>query len=153
VIASEGRVSVWETTPIRMALSAGITPVIHGDVVFDEVRGGTILSTEDLFTHLAHALLPDRILLAGLEEAVWADFPSRTKKIERITPQTFNEISAGVGMADGADVTGGMASKVKQTLELVKNSSVASVQIFSGEEPGNLVRALTGEKLGTVITA
>ena len=153
VIASEGRVSVWETTPIRMALSAVITPVIHGDVVFDEVRGGTILSTEDLFTHLAHALLPDRILLAGLEEAVWADFPSRTKKIERITPQTFNEISAGVGMADGADVTGGMASKVKQTLELVKNSSVASVQIFSGEEPGNLVRALTGEKLGTVITA
>ncbi|MBK9928054.1 MAG: hypothetical protein IPP66_22520 [Anaerolineales bacterium] len=70
VIASNGDVSVWETTPLRMALSAGIVPVIHGDVVFDEVRGGTILSTEDLFGHLARALNPDRILLAGLEPAV-----------------------------------------------------------------------------------
>jgi len=152
VIASGGKVAVFETTPIRMALSVGIMPVIHGDVVFDEVRGGTILSTEDLFMYLARALNPDRILLAGLEEAVWADFPSRKKKIGRISPQNFSEISAGVGKADGADVTGGMQSKVSQMLELVKNSSVMSVQIFSGEEPGNLARALTGESLGTLIS-
>ena len=71
VISSEGRVSVWDTTPIRMALASGIVPVIFGDTVFDEVRGGTILSTEDLFMYLAGALHPDRILLAGLEAAVW----------------------------------------------------------------------------------
>lgn len=152
VISSNGKVSVWETTPIRMALSAGIVPVIHGDVVFDEIRGGTILSTEDLFMHLTRALNPDRILLAGLEKAVWADFPARTKKIEKITPQTYKEVSAGVGKAAGADVTGGMESKVGQMLDLVEESSVASVQIFSGEDPGNLVRALTGETLGTLIT-
>jgi len=152
VIGSGGKVSVYETTPIRMALSAGIMPVIHGDVVFDEVRGGTILSTEDLFLYLAHALNPDRILLAGLEEAVWADFPSRTKKIEKISPRNFSEISAGVGKANGADVTGGMESKVTQMLELVEKSSVTSVQIFSGEQPGNLVRVLSGESLGTLIT-
>src|SRR5262245_21578843 len=52
VIASEGKVSVWETTPIRMALSSRIVPIIFGDVVFDKIRGGTILSTEDLFMHL-----------------------------------------------------------------------------------------------------
>jgi isopentenyl phosphate kinase len=152
VISSNGRVAVWESTPIRMALSAGIVPVIHGDVVFDEVRGGTILSTEDLFMHLARALNPDRILLAGLEKAVWEDFPARTKKIEKITPQTYKEISAGVGKAAGADVTGGMESKVSQMLELVKESSVASVQVFSGEEAGNIIYALTGESLGTLIT-
>jgi len=152
VIASGGQVSVFETTPIRMALSAGVMPVIHGDVVFDEVRGGTILSTEDLFMYMARALSPDRILLAGLEAAVWEDFPARTKKIEKITPDSFEEVRTGVGKAAGADVTGGMESKVSQMLELVKNSSVASVQIFSGEEPGNLVRVLTGETLGTVIT-
>lgn len=152
VIASNGQVSVWETTPLRMALSTGIVPVIHGDVVFDEIRGGTILSTEDLFVHLARALNPDRILLSGLEAAVWEDFPARTKKIEKITPDTFEEVSAGVGKAAGADVTGGMESKVKQMLELVRETTVHSVQIFSGEGPGNLVRALTGEMLGTVIT-
>jgi len=153
VIASNGHVSVWETTPLRMALAAGIVPVIHGDVVFDEVRGGTILSTEDLFAHLARALNPDRILLSGLEAAVWEDFPERTEKIEKITPATFEEVSSGVGKAAGADVTGGMESKVKQMLGLVQEIPGLTVQVFSGEEAGNIVRALTGEVLGTVITA
>ena len=152
VISSNGNVTAWDTTTIRMSLSAGIVPVIHGDVVFDEIRGGTILSTEDLFMHLTRALHPDRILLAGLEKAVWADFPARTKKIEKITSQNYERVSAGVGKADGADVTGGMESKVKQMLELAKESSVQSVQIFSGEEPGNIAKALSGETMGTLIT-
>ena len=151
VIASEGKVSVWETTPIRMALSSRMVPVIFGDVVFDEIRGGTILSTEDLFMHLARALSPERILLAGLESAVWQDFPARTKKIEKITPSTFDQISAGIGKSEGADVTGGMESKVKQMLDLIENNHELTIQIFSGTEPGNIVRTLTGETLGTVI--
>ena len=151
VIARNGKVSVWETTPIRMALSARIVPVIFGDVVFDEIRGGTILSTEDLFIHLARALSPERILLAGLESAVWEDFPTRSKKIENITPDTFSFISKGIGKSAGADVTGGMESKVKQMLELLENNHDLTIQIFSGREPGYIVRALTGETLGTVI--
>ena len=153
VIASDGKVFVWETTPIRMALSSQIVPVIFGDVVFDEVRGGTILSTEDLFMHLAHALNPERILLAGIESGVWEDFPARTRKIEKITPSSYSEISEGVGKSTGADVTGGMESKVDQMLELVQKNPELTVQIFSGAEPGNIVRTLTGEVLGTVISA
>jgi isopentenyl phosphate kinase len=153
VIASNGQVSVWETTHIRMALSTGIIPVIFGDTVFDEVRGGTILSTEDLFMPLAAALNPERILLAGLEAGVWADFPARTKIVETITPKSFNEIKANVGKSAAADVTGGMESKVKQMLDSVTANPDMTVQIFSGVEPGNIVRALTGEVLGTVIKA
>lgn len=153
VIASNGQVSVWETTPLRMALAASIVPVVFGDTVFDEVRGGTILSTEDLFMSLASALGPERILLAGLEAGVWADFPTRTKIVEKITPQSFHEIKAGVGKSAAADVTGGMESKVKQMLDLVTANPEMTVQIFSGVEPGNIVRTLTGETLGTLITA
>jgi isopentenyl phosphate kinase len=153
VIASQGHVAMWELTPLQMALAVGIVPLIHGDVVFDEIRGGTILSTEDLFGYLTHALRPDRILLAGLEEGVWADFPARTRKIERITPASFEEVRAGVGKAAGADVTGGMESKVRQMLELVQKSPGLSVQVFSGAGPGNLLRALGGETVGTLITA
>ena len=152
VIASDGKISVWETTPIRMALAAGIVPVIFGDTVFDEVRGGTILSTEDLFMYLARALSPERILLAGLESAVWEDFPARTKRIEKITPGTFNEMSAAIGKSEAADVTGGMESKVSQMLDLVNENHELTIQIFSGTKPGNIVRALRGETLGTVIT-
>jgi isopentenyl phosphate kinase len=153
VIASDGKVSIWETTSIRMALAAGLVPVIYGDVTFDEIRGGTILSTEDLFEHLARALGPERILLAGLEAAVWEDFPTRTRKVETITPLTFGAIREGVGQAAGADVTGGMEAKVTQMLDLVQQNPELKIQIFSGAEPGNIVRALTGETLGTWITA
>lgn len=153
VVVSEGQVAVWDTTPIRMALAAHIVPVVFGDVVFDEISGGTILSTENLFAYLAKALHPDRILLAGLEDAVWADFPARTRKIERITPQSFEEIKHGVGKSAAADVTGGMEAKVNDMLELVKQNPGLKIQIFSGTVPGNLVRAMTGELLGTEIGA
>ena len=153
VITSDGQVSIWETTAVRMALAAGLIPVIYGDVTFDEVRGGTILSTEDLFGFLARALNPERILLAGLESAVWEDFPARTRKLETITPHTFNEIREGVGKATGADVTGGMQSKVTQMLDLVQQNPELKIQIFSGVEPGNIGRALAGETLGTWILA
>jgi isopentenyl phosphate kinase len=152
IIASDGQVSIWETTSISMALAAGLVPVIYGDVTFDEIRGGTILSTEDLFSHLARAINPERILLAGLESAVWEDFPARTRKIEMITPQTFGKFREGVGKADGADVTGGMEAKVMQMLELVQQNPELKIQIFSGAEPGNVMRALTGEHLGTMIS-
>ena len=153
VIASDGRISIWETAPISMALGVGLVPVVYGDTTFDEVRGGTILSTEDLFGHLARALNPDRILLAGLEAAVWEDFPARTRKVDTITPQTFDRFAKNIEQAAAVDVTGGMKSKVTQMLDLVRQNPLLKIQIFSGVEPGNIVRALTGETLGTWITA
>lgn len=153
VIASEGKVAVWETTPISMALAAGIVPVVFGDVVFDEIRGGTILSTENLFAYLVKAFDPERILLAGLEGAVWEDFPTRTRRIERITPQSFEAIKHGVGKSTAADVTGGMEAKVTEMLELAQENPGLKIQIFSGTEPGNISRALMGERIGTEISA
>jgi isopentenyl phosphate kinase len=151
VTASDGKVSRWDLTPLKTALSAGLVPVVYGDVIFDTVRGGTILSTEDLFEHLARELRPQRILLAGLEGAVWADFPERRQRVERITPASFDGVKAGVGASHGADVTGGMESKVRQMLALVTQIPGLTAQIFSGETPGNIQKVLNGEILGTEI--
>ncbi len=152
VTASDGKVSGWDLTPLKAALANGLVPVIYGDVVFDTARGGTILSTEDLFEHLARELSPQRILLAGLEGAVWDGFPARSRRVEKITPASFNEIRAGVGASHGADVTGGMESKVRQMLALVEEIPGLTAQIFSGEQPGNIRKALEGEILGTLIS-
>jgi isopentenyl phosphate kinase len=153
VTARDGKILHWNLSPLQAALARGLVPVIYGDVCFDEQRGGTILSTEDLFEHLARALLPKRILLAGLEGAVWADFPARTRRVEKITPASFEEIRAGVGGSHGADVTGGMESKVRQMLALVQEIPGLTAQIFSAEPPGNLEQALGGGSLGTLIAA
>jgi isopentenyl phosphate kinase len=84
---------------------------------------------------------------------VWADFPERRIRVEKITPASFNEIKAGVGASHGADVTGGMESKVRQMLNLVTEIPGLTAQIFSGEEPGNIQKALAGVNIGTVVSA
>jgi isopentenyl phosphate kinase len=152
VWSEKGRVAKWDTSQIRVALDSGIIPVMHGDVIFDRAKAGTILSTEDLFEYLARELRPRRILLAGLEEAVWADFPARKQRVEVLTRESFNEISSEIGKASGADVTGGMQSKVRQMLDLVEQVPGLQALIFSGEVAGNLEKALKGEHIGTLVT-
>jgi isopentenyl phosphate kinase len=153
VWADNGQVAKWDLSQIEYALEKGILPVVHGDVIFDRAKGGTILSTEELFEHLAREMRPKRILLAGLEEGVWADFPARKHKVQRVTRKSFEHIRQNTGKATGADVTGGMESKVKQMLELAESISGLTIQIFSGETPENLKKGLLGETLGTIITA
>jgi isopentenyl phosphate kinase len=150
-IAADGKVDTWELAPLQAALQAGLLPVIQGDTIIDRVRGGTILSTEDLFEHLAVQLRPERILLAGIEPGVWADYPACTQLIPEITPQNFAQATPVLDGSAATDVTGGMASKVQQSLALVEQVPGLEILIFSGEEPGALQRALAGERLGTLV--
>jgi isopentenyl phosphate kinase len=151
ITAKNGRIASWDLGPIKAALAAHLVPVVYGDVIFDSALGGTILSTEDIFEHLARELKPQRILLAGLEAAVWADFPMREQKVTRITPASFEMIKAGVGASHAADVTGGMETKVGQMLSLIRGIPSLTAQIFSGEEQGNVQKVLAGENMGTIM--
>jgi isopentenyl phosphate kinase len=151
VVADDGTVATWDLTPLQAALSAGLLPVIYGDVAFDRQRGGTILSTEDLFDHLARCLRPQRVLLAGLEPGVWADYPACTRMLREITPTSLSTIAPSLGGSHAVDVTGGMASKVRQSLALTQEIPGLEVLIFSGEIAGEVKNALSGEKLGTIV--
>jgi isopentenyl phosphate kinase len=151
VVATQGKIIQWNTQPIKKSLQVGLVPVVQGDVIFDEILGGTILSTEDLFDHLAFQLMPKRILLAGVEPGVWADYPQCTRIIPEITPQTSPELNTQIQGSAAMDVTGGMASKVRQSLVLVGKIPELEVRIFSGEESGIIKRVLLGEMTGTLI--
>ncbi len=153
VLTHEGKIFIWDWYYIRAALEAGLIPVVHGDVVFDQVWGGTIVSTETLFVHLARALRPARILLAGQEEGVWEQFPWRTRLIPEITPENIPAQRAHLSASIEPDVTGGMLDKVTQMLGLVQELPDLQVVIFSGEAPGNVQEALLGKTLGSVIHA
>jgi len=152
-LAHDGQVEAWNLAPLRHALEANLLPVVFGDVAFDSQRGGTILSTEDLFSHLAYQLQPRRILLAGIEAGVWADFPQCTHLVNEITPASWSQHSASISGSIAPDVTGGMASKVSQSLELAEHIPGLEVLIFSGETPGAIEQALKGIKSGTRIWA
>lgn len=153
VTARDGQVAVWDLSPLTRALEAGLVPVVYGDVIFDEARGGTILSTEDLFLYLARQLRPSRILLAGLEAGVWVDFPARTRLLNEIRPESLEKNRDGLEGAAGADVTGGMQTKVEQMLSLVQQVAGLEACIFSGEDDGAIEKALAGKPSGTRLHA
>lgn len=151
VRSTDGKVSHWDTEPLKQCLSRKLIPLVFGDTVFDSVRGGTILSTEDLFTHLSQIFdEPVRILLAGLEEGVWKDFPANTELIETIHAEKSESDSFIRGSAF-TDVTGGMREKVHLMEALITKGKASSAAIFSGTKPGNLRTALAGKPVGTSI--
>jgi isopentenyl phosphate kinase len=151
IIARNGQVAAWDTYPLKTALEIGLVPIIHGDVVFDLERGGTILSTEDLFSYLARQLHPNRILIAGRETGVWKDYPTRKQLIPLITPKTLAETMPTLTGSNATDVTGGMIAKVNTMLNLVKEIMGLEVLIFSGEQPGAVCNTLLGASIGTII--
>ncbi len=153
VIARDGEVSRWDLSQLKAALRAGLLPVIYGDVIFDLQRGGTILSTEDLFAHLARKLQPKRLLLAGIEPGVWEDYPYRSKIISKITPANHEEIMTALSGSAATDVTGGMESKVQQCVALVREFPDLEILIFTGDKPEQLLKVLLGENIGTVISS
>lgn len=151
VIARDGKVSSWDLSQLKAALIAGLLPTIYGDVIFDLQRGGTILSTEDLFANLARKLQPKRLLFAGIEPGVWEDYPNRSEIISKITPANYEEFLPVLSGSAATDVTGGMESKVKLCVELIREIPNLEILVFSGDEPGKLQKVLLGENIGTVI--
>jgi isopentenyl phosphate kinase len=149
VLAVDGRISDWDTVQIRSALIHGLVPVVYGDVVFDSLRGGTIISTEEQFEFLSSQFEPERILLAGIEPGVWSDFPQRTTFLPKITPASLLNIHESLADSASPDVTGGMRSKVQTMMKLIENGSCREILIFSGREPGLITQAVSGEVVGT----
>ncbi len=151
VIAEAGKLSHWHLDPLRAALTANLVPVVQGDTVFDRQRGGIILSTEEMFEYLAPRLHPQRILIAGREQGVWADYPHCRRLIEEITPANQLQIEGLLGASAAVDVTGGMAEKVASMLRLVSQDASLEALIFSGEEAGTVQKVLRGSSAGTTI--
>ncbi len=149
--SENGKVTGWDTTGIKKCFDCHLIPLIFGDTVFDSCRGGTILSTEDLFTYLCDDFQePPCILLAGLEEGVWKDFPANTELVTEI-PARYSGDESFIHGSVSTDVTGGMHEKVRLMQELVSRGKADSALIFSGDQPGNVQKALEGHRIGTAI--
>jgi len=150
-VSDAGEIAILPDEAIRRALKARQIPVVQGDIVFDRAQGAAILSTEKVLARLAKKLKPDRILLAGIEEGVFARYPARDRVMPEISADQIGDIQ--LGGADSTDVTGGMAHKVEQALALATSMPEVEVRIFSGASPGNLQGALLGYALGTRVIA
>ncbi len=147
----DGKLIAMDIVPINAALGHGLVPVVYGDVALDERRGGTIISTETIFFYLAERLRPSRIMLLGEVEGV---LDASGSLIPCITPDSLAAIETALGGSHGTDVTGGMAAKVRQMVELAQRVPGLEIRIFGGTTPGQIEAALLGQITpGTLITA
>ena len=148
-ICDAGLIQEMAYQPIIDAIEANLIPVVYGDVAFDCTQGAAIVSTETIFAFLAQYLQPSRVLIAGIEKGVYANYPETEKILRSIKAQDLEDI--GLGGAQATDVTGGMRGKVEAALEIASLSSDIEVRIFSGEAPGSIENAILGAKPGTQI--
>lgn len=155
---NDGQLVYMDHHPISRALEMGLVPLVYGDVALDEVRGGTIVSTEEVFAWLALRLKPSRIVLAGDVQGVQGVTSNQAMgagTIAEITPQTLPDVMSLLGGSHGTDVTGGMLGKVQTMCALVEKLPELQVRIISGQTAGLVGNVLVDGSLdvGTAIRA
>lgn len=148
-ITEAGEIRELAAEPVARALTCGLLPIVAGDVAFDRQRGSTIVSTERVFSRLAPVLRPTRLLLAGVDAGVYADFPANTRLVESLRPGDLEP--ATLTGSSATDVTGGMADKVAHAISMAQAVPGLEVRIFSGAVPGAIRGALLGQAIGTLI--
>jgi isopentenyl phosphate kinase len=146
IFCSKRKIKSFFLEPIKNYLKNDLVPVVFGDVISDEKLGCTILSTEEIFKFLAKFLKPKKIILMSDVEGVY-DF--KGKVIPEINKENFPEIQKFLKGANKIDVTGGMAHKVKEAMEMAKGK----IKVFIiGGKKGNLEKCLKEERVGTRIS-
>ena len=149
--ARAGELVSLDDSTVAELLGRGTLPVVYGDVALDEEWGGTIISTEQVLIYLTPRLQPTRMVLAGEVAGVFSADPALDKAAvlyPRVTATNYAQVLRHLGGARGADVTGGMADKVRRMFALAEAHPGLRVHLVSGLVPGLLRRALLGQAAG-----
>lgn len=138
--------------PIKLALDAGMVPVVYGDVIFDVRRGCADISTEKIFNYLSDNMPPQyivsKIIYCGNTAGI---YDSNSRTIPKLTNRNIRKYITAIGSSEGTDVTGGMVHKVHEAFRTAQKG-VDSL-ILDGTVEDNLFNALKGKNFkGTLIT-
>jgi isopentenyl phosphate kinase len=153
--ARAGELERLDTNTAAALLAARAVPVVFGDVALDEEWGGTIVSTEQVLGSMAVSLKPDRLVLAGEVEGVFDGDPHAQEGVQlipAITRANYSEVLGCLGQARGADVTGGMADKVRRMYALTQQLPTLRVQLINGLHPDLIYEAIVGQAAGAGTT-
>ncbi|AXV38879.1 isopentenyl phosphate kinase [Methanobacterium sp. BAmetb5] len=152
-ITSRGkRIESANLEMVEKYLEMGMVPVLYGDVVLDaeEDLKMAVISGDQLVSYLSAKLKPERIILGSDVDGIFDRDPKKHPQAQLLEMvQSLEDLQFLEG-AQTVDVTGGMAGKLAELLELAEKG-IESELINVGCE-GLLENALKGEKVrGTII--
>lgn len=133
---------------IKEFLDAGFIPMLGGDMGITKKKQPVVISADRTAVFLAKAFPSSKIIFASDVDGVFDEFPPKAnakpiafasrKNLEKLVSKMREQKSR-------RDVTGKMAGKLKNILELKKREVI----IFNGFEPGGLTKALNNKQIGT----
>lgn len=152
IITENKRISSCDTSVIKRYLDEGFVPVLYGDAVLDyndDIKFA-IISGDQIITYMAKQLKADKVILSSDVDGIYTDNPKTNPEAKLIDIVTKNTILTLTENENQADVTGGMAGKISELLELA-DDGIESL-IINAEKAGNLQKAVSGEEVkGTLI--
>lgn len=136
ITSKNKRIHSFNTKIIDDYLQSGYLPVLFGDMVPDLDLGGSVCSGDQIISYLGRKA--DRIILSTNVDGV---LDEKGNVIPMITSENFTEVSKHFRESKTADVTGAMAGKIKELLELETTSF-----IVNGLKPERLEALMLGQK-------
>jgi isopentenyl phosphate kinase len=153
IVTENGRVRLFDDTIVKMMLEMGFTPVLYGDATLDEKLGFTILSGDQIVSHLARKFSACKIVIGVDTDGLYDADPKTVKNASlyaHLTLRELKELQGKLGRSTVADVTGGMLGKVTELISAIEQG--IPVTIVNAAKPNRVYRALVGEKVeGTAI--
>ncbi len=143
----EGKLERMDVEVINGLLDEGLVPVLYGVPAYDRERGCSILSGDEIMPYLARELDAGTVLHGTNVDGIYTSDPNENPDAELIEKvESMEEVRDRVGGSKDTDVTGGMLNKVEEIVDMG-----ISGRIFNASRPGNIIKALCGEEVGTYI--
>lgn len=152
IISNNNQVTDIFIDPLIKLMELGMIPLVHGDMVYDEKLGSTIISTEQLFLLLVRKLTIknyqiDKIIYLSNIDGV---LDKKGNLIKKISKNNYKNLLIEFNQTNGIDVTGGMRNKVEIGFKIASQN--IKTLIINGNRKGNLIKAIEEKEFtGTVI--
>lgn len=142
-----GKLKRMEGELIQNMLRKGIIPVLYGVPAYDEEKGCSILSGDEIMPYLANKMNASLMLHGTDVDGVYTSDPHEDPSASLVEEiNSFEEAEGYLGGSKHTDVTGGMLNKIEKAFELRVDT-----MIFNASKEGNIEKALRGKKMGTCI--
>jgi len=148
-VMKSGRLIKMDISAIEGLLKMGMIPALFGVPAFDKTQKCSILSGDQIASYLARKLKAKRIIHGTNVDGIFTDDPNinpKAKLIPEINSKNLKRVLKLLRGSRAIDVTGGMLGKISEILK-----SGVEAQIINALLPGNIIKALKGERFGTMI--
>ncbi len=142
-----GQISRCFLDPVRRSLGLGVTPLMHGDMVFDEMKGWGVLSADKLATLLGSRLEVNRVLFGCDVDGVYSSNPKTSDGAELLTEITHSDASSlirALKRETSHDASGGMLGKATEALKIARGGTESI--IFNLRKQDSLSNILNGRR-------